>query len=279
MSFPSHDKDEKFKEALADLSNALTRNPQNENALSQRAKLNMRLGRCEDSEKDLISLKRINPKNKEVGRLADAASCKNVLQEAQRAFKSKQWSLAKHHLTEALRFTDISTKVFMQRSWCYFYEKDYFESIADSGRVLKIEADNLEAFLLRGKAYFYVGELELARTHFRAALQFDPELKEGKEMHRLIKKISDNDKKAKAYEDKKQFEEAIKHLTIMLEACGDNVKVGDQARKRLAEDLRHLKRYKEAKEHLQQVSPPPPPPPPSHSPLTLPSWLVCIIAA
>lgn len=49
---------QKYKEALADLNAALTRNPQNENALSQRAKLNMRLGRCEESERDLVSLKR-----------------------------------------------------------------------------------------------------------------------------------------------------------------------------------------------------------------------------
>jgi hypothetical protein len=49
---------QKLKEALADLNAALTYNPQNENALTQRAKLNMRMGRCEDSEKDFISLKK-----------------------------------------------------------------------------------------------------------------------------------------------------------------------------------------------------------------------------
>lgn len=46
----------KLKEALADLNTALTHNPGNENAIVQRAKLSMRLGRCSDSEKDYLNL-------------------------------------------------------------------------------------------------------------------------------------------------------------------------------------------------------------------------------
>lgn len=49
---------QKYKEALADLDTALTHNPENEDALLQRAKLKMRLGQCEESEKDLLLLKK-----------------------------------------------------------------------------------------------------------------------------------------------------------------------------------------------------------------------------
>lgn len=49
---------QKFKEALADLNSALKLNPKNEGALVQRAKLNLRLGRCEESEGDFNSLRR-----------------------------------------------------------------------------------------------------------------------------------------------------------------------------------------------------------------------------
>lgn len=49
---------QKLKEALADLTSVLALNPKHENALVQRAKLNMRLGKCLDAEGDLDKLKK-----------------------------------------------------------------------------------------------------------------------------------------------------------------------------------------------------------------------------
>jgi tetratricopeptide (TPR) repeat protein len=48
----------KNKEALADLTSALELDPKHEQALAQRAKLNLRLGNCAESETDFISLQR-----------------------------------------------------------------------------------------------------------------------------------------------------------------------------------------------------------------------------
>ena len=49
---------QKLKEALADLNTALKLNPSNENALVQRSKLQIRMGRCDDAIKDFEALKR-----------------------------------------------------------------------------------------------------------------------------------------------------------------------------------------------------------------------------
>ncbi|RYY71343.1 tetratricopeptide repeat protein, partial [archaeon] len=51
---------QKLKEALADLTAALSHNPSNENALTQRAKLNMRMGRCAEAESDFQYLKQVS---------------------------------------------------------------------------------------------------------------------------------------------------------------------------------------------------------------------------
>lgn len=48
----------KLKEAFGDLNQALIHNPNNENALVQRAKLGVRMGRCEEAEKDYVTLKK-----------------------------------------------------------------------------------------------------------------------------------------------------------------------------------------------------------------------------
>lgn len=49
---------QKLKEALADLNAALRINPKNENALVQRSKLQIRMGRCDDAVADFALLKR-----------------------------------------------------------------------------------------------------------------------------------------------------------------------------------------------------------------------------
>jgi tetratricopeptide (TPR) repeat protein len=48
---------QKLREALSDLNSVLTINPKNENALVQRAKLNVRLGNCAEGENDYYTLK------------------------------------------------------------------------------------------------------------------------------------------------------------------------------------------------------------------------------
>lgn len=49
---------QKLKEALADLSTALKLNPKNENALVQRSKLSVRMGRCDEAVHDYNALKK-----------------------------------------------------------------------------------------------------------------------------------------------------------------------------------------------------------------------------
>lgn len=48
----------KYKEAVSDLSSTLKYDPKHEQALSQRAKLHLRLGNCFDAEYDYNMLKR-----------------------------------------------------------------------------------------------------------------------------------------------------------------------------------------------------------------------------
>ena len=49
---------QKLKEALADLNSAFRLNPKNENALVQRSKLQIRMGRCEEAVADFATLKK-----------------------------------------------------------------------------------------------------------------------------------------------------------------------------------------------------------------------------
>lgn len=54
---------QKLKEALADLNSALTINPEYEVVLVQRAKLQIRMGRCEEALNDYQRIKRFELSN------------------------------------------------------------------------------------------------------------------------------------------------------------------------------------------------------------------------
>ena len=49
---------QKYKEAINDLTKALEINPANENAVVQRAKLNMKIGKCEEAIVDYDNLRK-----------------------------------------------------------------------------------------------------------------------------------------------------------------------------------------------------------------------------
>lgn len=43
--------------------------------------------------------------------------------------------------------------------------------------MVQLEPGNLHALELRAKAYYHLGEYDMAQTHYREALKFDPEHK------------------------------------------------------------------------------------------------------
>ena len=49
---------QKFKEALADLNSALSIKPNNEQVLSQKGKLEIRMGRCSEADQDFQQLQK-----------------------------------------------------------------------------------------------------------------------------------------------------------------------------------------------------------------------------
>jgi DnaJ family protein C protein 3 len=88
--------------------------------------------------------------------------------------------------------------------------KNYYEVVADSGRVLKLEAGSIVALEIRGNAYFKLGEHEMAVNHYREALKFDPEHRGCKDGHKLVKKLTKKIKKAEEASAKGKDAEAVK---------------------------------------------------------------------
>ena len=244
---------QKLKEALADLNSALNLKPNNENALGQRAKLHMKLGKCAEADADLDKLKKLNPSNKELELKKDAGVCKQAVANALKAFDSRNYVGAKDALNVAIHVAESSAYLLLRRAWCFYHLNEPFETIADLGKVLKLESENIEALELRGRAYYNVGELETAMNHYRKGLKLDPEHKGCKDMYRVVKKIQDLQKKADKYFESKDYTKAAESLVKLIEVDKEHNIIVPRARLELAKAYQSLKKYKEAKAEAELV--------------------------
>ena len=61
---------------------------------------------------------------------------------------------------------------------------------------IKLEADSIAALEVRGRAYYSLGEHDMAMNHFRSALKFDPEHPSVKDRYRVLKRLDKADKRA-----------------------------------------------------------------------------------
>jgi DnaJ family protein C protein 3 len=179
--------------------------------------------------------------------------CAQAVTESKRAFQHSNWPLAKDYLDQALRFAEAAPSLLMDRSWCWFHLGEQYDTIADTGKVLKLEADNMEALELRGRAYYIIGELETAINHYRKALHLDPEHKACKDMYRVVKSVIDNQKKADKATSSGDHKRAAEILIKLIAVDPDHRTVIPKARLDLARAYRHLKQLKEARQEAELV--------------------------
>jgi DnaJ homolog subfamily C member 3 len=243
---------QKLKEALADLNSALAINPLYEAVLVQRAKLQLRMGRCEEAAADFQKLRSINPASKDLSLEGDALNCVRALREANNHYVNRHWHAAAQHLSEAIRYTDQSAAVFMRRAWCHYHAGEHYEAIADTGKVLRLEPDSIEALELRGNSYYVIGELDTAMNHYRKGLKYDPEHDGCKGGYRLVKKMEGFKSKAIKAKAAGDFEQAIKHLLSLISVDPEHRILTPKAFIELAEAYKDAKRYEEAKDAVQK---------------------------
>jgi DnaJ family protein C protein 3 len=242
-----------LKAALADLNAAITIKPDLESVLMQRGKLQMRLGKCVESEKDWIRLSQLQSKSFDAGLLDQARACKQAISQANVAYDRQDWGGARNHLQSAARYADSSTSLLMKRAFSCYHVGDMYETIADTGKVLKLEGDHMGALELRGSAYYVVGEFETAMNHYRQALKFDPEHKGTKEGYRLVKKIQQGFSKADKATGAGDLEGAIKNLDKVIDADPEHRVSVPKAHSQRAKIFQRMKKWSDAKQALEKA--------------------------
>ncbi|PWA51945.1 P58IPK-like protein [Artemisia annua] len=134
------------------------------------------------------------------------------LHQAQSALDSANSLFDSGDYTKALEFIDKVVLIFspacsqakILKVKLLLAAKDYAGAISEAGYILKEDEDNLDALLLRGRAYYYLADHDVATRHYQKGLRSDPEHSELKKAYfglkNLLKKTKnaeDNEKKGK----------------------------------------------------------------------------------
>jgi len=212
--FRVHNRMKKYSSALSDIEKALELDPTNSDWRMQKAKLLKSLGQCDRSVfeyKQIMDNDSTPPKNLEE-QMKEAAQCDMTIKRAQEALMNEDYEEAAHYFQAALKYVDgQATDLLLQKATATLQTEDYYSVISDTGLILKSYPKHLEAYKLRGMAYFWLNEHEAAIKHFREGLKLDPEHKGCKEGHKLVKKIDKKKKKGDVAFEAKNYEEAIGH--------------------------------------------------------------------
>ncbi|XP_008793354.2 dnaJ protein P58IPK homolog B [Phoenix dactylifera] len=189
-----------YDDALGLLNAAIEANPNLSKSYSQRASVLRHLCRFEESEKDYKKFLELKPGvssvEKELSQLLQAQS---ALDSANNHFDSGDFSKALDYIDKiVLVFSPGCLKAKILKVKLLLALKDYSNVISETGYILKQEEDNLEALLLRGRAYYYLSDDDVASRHFQKGLRLDPEHSELKKAYFGLKNLL---KKTKSAED------------------------------------------------------------------------------
>lgn len=178
---------QRYREALADLNQVISLNPQSVPAFLRRAKIYRDMGRFADAKKDIAEVLKLRPGDKEATQLEEfIAQADGFLQEGRRMYSAQRWRDAIHSFTKFVTYAFLlfNTNIFKFSCFCIVCRaielapvveegrifraraslklKEYNVAVDDTSALLKVRKNNLDAIYVRAKAFLYLGETDAA---------------------------------------------------------------------------------------------------------------------
>uniref|UniRef100_A0A2P2M081 Uncharacterized protein MANES_08G005800 n=1 Tax=Rhizophora mucronata TaxID=61149 RepID=A0A2P2M081_RHIMU len=153
-----------YSEALDDLNAAIEADPKLSEAHLLRASILRQLCRYEESEKSYRKLLEIKPGHSSAEKeLSQLLQAQNALDMAFTLFSSGDYAKSLEYVDKVvLVFSPACSKAKLLKVKLLLAAKDYSAVISEAGYILKEDENNLEALLLRGRAYYYLADHDVA---------------------------------------------------------------------------------------------------------------------
>lgn len=210
-----HSRKRKYMDAL----DAITQAANLDSSLkSTKAKLLVQLGQCDRAVVEYEQASTTNNPNADDPEYARAVLCRRTIQEAQQSYMEEDYERAAELYDAALQFVElVASDLVWPRAQSLFHITDYYGCISETGKLLKQHPNHVDAYHLRGSAFYHLGDLNQAVIHFREGLKLDPEHADCKKGHKLAKSIEKKLKKASDASDKRDFKSAVEHYQAAIE--------------------------------------------------------------
>lgn len=198
-----------YTKAIVDYTKAVELDAKFIKGYSSRAKAYLLTGDCQSAVDDYTAVLQKKATNK------DALK---QLPQAQECLKFRQMGIdqlerdpnsAKAYLSEALKIAYESTSLLLLRAQAHMVQQDYQSVLVDTRQVLKADKSNLEALLVRGNAYYRIGDHDVALQHYREGLRSDPEAKALKTAAKMLKALIKATTQGETGVNEGRYEEAV----------------------------------------------------------------------
>nr|BAD25246.1 putative DNAJ heat shock N-terminal domain-containing protein [Oryza sativa Japonica Group] len=190
----------KYDGSLGLLNAVLEVEPNHSEAYRQRASVLRHKCRYKEAEGDYSKYLELKPGSSSVEKeLSQLLQAQNALESAYGQFESHDFSKVLDYINKiVLVFSPDCLKAKLLKAKALLALKDYSTVISETGFILKEDEDNLDALLLRGRAYYYLADHDVASRHYQKGLRLDPEHSELKKAYFGLKNLV---KKTKSAED------------------------------------------------------------------------------
>ena len=194
--------------AKADFDNVLSIKPDFEGALLQRAKLKSRNADWGAAKSDYKKAgKEESPDFKE---LQDAEGAATLATSAE---QKKDWEACVSQAGVAIMVASTDLSLRQLRARCRFERGEVQEGVSDLQHVLQLSPGSVDPHLKISSMLFYsLGDTEKGLAAIRKCLHSDPDSKPCKKLHRQEKNIEKKQKKIAQFQEKRQYNSAVKLL-------------------------------------------------------------------
>lgn len=202
--------EKKYDAALRDLAKVLELKADYVQAMDKRAKIFSSQGKFKEAQQDYENLIRIKGTSDALSKnIQNLHVADSMRRQGSVLMEQRNWGGARDHLTKALETATDSVELLLMRAECHRELGDRENVLADAGKALKVNDKNIAALAMRGDAYYYMDEFELAQRHYRQGLKLDPEHKQCKASYRRIKQMENVAKAAEQEVQSGQLNEAL----------------------------------------------------------------------
>jgi len=208
----------RLTDAAGDLDKAIATDSKFIMAYLQRGNLKLMNGECEAAYRDYEEVLRLDSEKKDAQkRLPEAKACWDAIHQGDFAMRAGRYDIAVDQYTEAMKPSRAvqSTRLLLQRARGQMHLGRLEEAVSDCAAVLKMDGSSIEAYELRGEAFYRMMDFKMAMTHFREGLKTDPDHAGCKTWYHRVKELLKVEGNADDALQQRDFSGAITHLRVL----------------------------------------------------------------